>query len=65
MDRINKIREKEIGFLRAMVKLYVCCINFTFACSPFLVTVAVFGVFVLAYPTDILTAEKVQRIMIT
>ena len=38
MDRINKIREKEIGFLRTMVKLYVCCINFTFACSPFLIT---------------------------
>ena len=63
MDRINKIREKEIGFLRTMVKLYVCCINFTFACSPFLVTVAVFGVFVLAYPTEILTAEKVRRII--
>ena len=61
MDRINKIREKEIGFLRTMVKLYVCCINFTFACSPFLVTVAVFGVYVLAYPTEILTAEKVKE----
>ena len=62
MERINQIRNKEISLLKTMVKLYVCCVNFTFACSPFLVTVTVFGVFVLAYPTEILTAEKVAII---
>ena len=61
MERINKIREKEISLLRTMVKLYVCCINFTFACSPFMVTIAVFGTFVLAYPSEILSAEKVKN----
>lgn len=60
MERINKIRNKEISLLKTMVKLYVCCINFTFACSPFLVTVTVLGVFVLAYPTELLSAEKVR-----
>ena len=59
MERINKILNEEISLLKTAVKLYVCCINFTFACSPFLVTVAVFGVYVVAYPTEILTAEKV------
>ena len=62
MERINQIRNKEINLLKTMVKLYVCCINFTFACSPFLVTVTVFAVFVFAYPSEVLTAEKVKMI---
>ena len=62
MERINQIRNNEINLLKTMVKLYVCCINFTFACSPFLVTVAVFAVYVFAYPSEVLTAEKVKLI---
>ena len=59
--RINTIRSLEISLLQAFVKLVVGCIHFTFACSPFFVTVAVFGVYVLVNPTEPLTAEKVCK----
>ena len=61
IERINKIRDQEINFLKTWVKLYVGCIDFTYACSPIIVTVVVFGVYVLAYPTEALTAEKVGK----
>ena len=57
--RIEEIRTAEISTLRKAANIWAF-LNFTFACSPFLVTVAIFAVYVALDPVShILTAEKI------
>ena len=59
MKRIEDIRNGEIFTLRKAANIWAF-LNFTFACSPFLVTVAIFAVYVALDPVGhVLTAEKI------
>lgn len=59
MKRIEDIRMGEISTLRKAANIWAF-LNFTFACSPFLVTVAIFAVYVALDPIEhVLTAEKI------
>ena len=59
MKRIEDIRSGEISTLRKAANIWAF-LNFTFACSPFLVTVAIFAVYVALDPIGhVLTAEKI------
>ena len=59
MKRIEDIRNGEIFTLRKAANIWAF-LNFTFACSPFLVTVAIFAVYVALDPIGhVLTAEKI------
>ena len=59
MNRIEDIRSSEISTLRKAANVWAF-LNFTFACSPFLVTVAIFALYVALDPIGhVLTAEKI------
>ncbi len=59
MGRISEIRNKEMKVLRSAANIWAF-LNFAFACSPFIVTVAVFAVYVFSDPVNhVLTADKI------
>ena len=59
MKRVNNVRLGEIRILKYLAKLWALT-NFTFACSPFLVTVVVFVLYVTIDPVNhILDASKI------
>ena len=58
MNQVTKIREGEIKTLRGLAKLRGIAL-FTWACSPFLVTLTVLATYVALHPKEFLTAEKV------
>ncbi|TRY63541.1 hypothetical protein TCAL_05779 [Tigriopus californicus] len=58
MRRLLDIRDNEIKILRFSARLRAL-INFTFFCSPILVTISVFGLYVLVDCQNTLTAEKI------
>lgn len=58
MKRLLNIRDNEIKILQFSARLRAL-INFTFFCSPILVTISVFGLYVLVDCQNTLTAEKI------
>ena len=59
MDRVNAVRAGEIDILKYLAKLWALT-NFTFACSPFLVTVVVFTLYTTIDPVNhVLDASKI------
>ena len=58
MKRISDIREREVDMLRKSSKMYAFS-NCTFSCSPIVVTVMVFGMYLLIDSEHVLTAEKI------
>ena len=59
MDRVNAVRAGEINILKYLAKLWALT-NFTFACSPFLVTVVVFTLYTTIDPVNhVLDASKI------
>lgn len=59
MKRVNDVREGEIKILQYLAKLWALT-NFTFACSPFLVTVVVFTLYTVLDPVNhVLDASKI------
>ena len=60
MKRVNDVRIGEVKILQYLAKLWALT-NFTFACSPFLVTVVVFTLYSLVDPshTHVLDAAKI------
>ena len=59
MDRVNAVRAGEITILKYLAKLWALT-NFTFACSPFLVTVVVFTLYTTIDPVNhVLDASKI------
>ena len=59
MDRVNAVRTGEIDILKYLAKLWALT-NFTFACSPFLVTVVVFTLYTTIDPVNhVLDASKI------
>ncbi|XP_054264333.1 ATP-binding cassette sub-family C member 3-like [Macrosteles quadrilineatus] len=55
-QQICKIREKEVSMLRKAALLNAS-ISFLWSCSPFLVSLATFGVYVMSDDSHVLTAE--------
>ena len=59
INRVKTVRDKEIKILKYLGKIWALT-NFTFACSPFLVTVMVFILYVYTDPINhILDANKI------
>ena len=59
INRVKAVRDKEIKILKYLGKIWALT-NFTFACSPFLVTVMVFILYVYTDPINhILDANKI------
>ena len=58
MRRINSIRDGEVRVFRLLAWLWGLT-NFTFETTPFLINLAVFGLYTAVNPDNPLTAEKI------